>query len=294
MVGSSCNRMESRTRKRRRRSMLALSSASSTLLCGAFYPHAQITRRHQAAVVYSAVSNKTIDPESNFWFSVTRTDAAEDQKKSEPALSSKWPVVPSLDIDGPLPPNCYNSFGQEEFQPKPTCALAIAVNLRGPRTKDTFDSDLAVGGMQQFIDHGLTTFHLGGLPSTQVSSVSMDGGDCLWLPSSCQIWGETQVYSMLQKSTPRSVMNSCNLVVPMTLPPVEADRSVVNRVSARKTITDSLRRIGTDSIDTIEVQRELVTVMFLQYFGMPKPFEAPVPDPSFLLGPVCVTFSRLS
>jgi hypothetical protein len=246
-----------------RRRLFATALAGSAFLAAPFCPllNRQTSigcKTHQ--LLYSTLDNKTTDFQSaspsNFWFSTSRKDANEEA--IPPYLSTKWPVVPSLDADGPLPPSCYNIFGREDFQPKPTCALAVSVNLVGSKREDSLDEDFIIGGLQECIDHGLTTFHLG-LPLDQANSKDWDKDDCLWLPPSLQPWGEAKIFGMLQKSIPGSVMNKCNLVVPLKLPPPQTDCSLVNRRSVRMAITNSLGRIGTDSIDTLEVQCELRT-----------------------------------
>lgn len=195
---------------------------------------------------------------SNFWYSVVRKDS-EDVGKIP-----KLPVVRHLDKDGHLPPGAYRQFGREQYETKQTCALSIAVDLFWPFGGELVDSNEVVSGMQKFIDSGLTSFHLGlpsqsAAPKPKSQSANRRGEEVsetieLLCPSILQTWGEENIFGRLQRSIPASVMKSCHLVIPLMTPSRKAHANHVTKSLVRQAVTESIGRIGTDSIDTLQLQ----------------------------------------
>jgi hypothetical protein len=212
----------------------------------------KVTRRRDNSIPEIVLPNITRSSESNFWHSVVHKDS-----------EKKLPAARHLDREGPLPPGAYRTFGKEQFEPKDSCAVSIAVDLVPPTGKDTIDSDEIVSGLQKYIDSGLTTFHLG-LPSQSTQRQSRrpttnadpteDDRIELLCPSNLQTWGEEIIFGKLRRSLPGNVKEtSCHLVVPMMTPSAKAHTNHVTRSLVREAITESLSRIGTDSIDTLQL-----------------------------------------
>ena len=203
-------------------------------------------------------SNKMIVMENR------KKDSQKEAPEKPPPAPKKIPVVPTLDKDGPLPPDAYHTFGREEFSPKPTCALSVAINLDVSSGGDETEMDpkQIVQGMQQCIDSGLTSFHLG-LPSrkplskadTRKAMDDMSIQQEQLYSSNLQAWGEENVYGLLKRMTPGFAMDKCHLTVPLATPSeVTQGSGLVTRNSLRESITESLSRIGTDSIDTLQLE----------------------------------------
>ena len=152
-----------------------------------------------------------IEAESNFWHSVIRRDGKPPQEDV-----SRPPCVPSLDVDGPLPPGAYQTLGNTAHEPVPTCLLTVSVG----------SDEVDLSRMHRFIDCGLTTFQL---------------------PKPLQV----DVYGRLRAETPKSVLRSCHFVVPFATPStsVMAHPSIV-----RNTVLQSLHRSGGDCIDTLQFE----------------------------------------
>jgi len=158
-------------------------------------------------------SFKKIEEESNFWRSIVRRgDAQKDNDK-------RIPCDPSLDAEGPLPVGAYQILGKEEYEPKPTCRLSIAVD-----TASSEEPDLS--RLHRFIDCGLSTFQL-------------------------KDENEEVMCRKLRADTPETVLRACHFVVPFKTPStsVMAQPSVV-----RDNVLQSLRRTGGDCIDSIQLE----------------------------------------
>ena len=217
------------------------------------------TRKYTTTELYSLTVNKTGDSGTNFWNAVSRKNDIEDGTTGSRTVI-KVPVVPSLDADGPLPPGAYHVYGKDQFLPKPTCILSVAVNLNIPDGEEIMDPGQIVDGMQQCIDSGLTSFQLG-IPKTTRKKAEperkMKDDDYIQeqlYSSHLQAWGEENVYGKLQKTTPRSVLKACHMAVPFSTPSALTHSSQVNKNSIREAITESLSRIGTESIDTLQLE----------------------------------------
>lgn len=150
-----------------------------------------------------------IEAESNFWHSVVRRDG------KLPKEVSRLPSLPSLDVDGPLPPGAYQILGNAEHEPVPTCALTVSVG----------SDEVDLSRMHRFIDCGLTTFQL-----------KLSQGD---------------VYGRLRAETPNSVLRGCHFVVPFATPSTSV---MAHPTIVRDTVLQSLRRTGGDCIDTLQVE----------------------------------------
>lgn len=175
------------------------------------------------------------DPESNFWYSVIRKDNPDDNNSG---MLPPVPTVPTLDRDGPLPPAAYVKLGNPLNDLKDICRLSVALNLlkrnSGPDEQLIETSDM-IRSMQGFIDSGLTSFQIKSSPK--------------YLKS----WAEENVYGRLRRETPASVMERCQLTVPLFTPPKESV-GVVSAISIRETFLESLSRIGGDSLDNVQLQ----------------------------------------
>ena len=137
----------------------------------------------------------------------------------------------SLDEDGPLPPWCYVSSGKADNESKPTCR--IAVNLHVDETSDLDSKKQITECLQSYIDKGLTTFSLPP-PST----------------ASSQTWVERNVVRELVRSTPKKVMDRCQIVVPYRIPKETISAS---SIAVRRSVLDLLSNIGGDAIDTLSI-----------------------------------------
>ena len=223
--------------------------------------------------LYNQLVNKTLDATtastgtSNFWYTTNYNNDDDDSKK----YRRKAPVVRSLDADGPLPPVAYHILGQEQFQPKPSCSLVVSLHLNpsDDMTKDEpMNADQMIASMLQCVGAGLSTFQLG-LPATsppklilgpkQKQDVVEDDKALLerMYSSDLQAWGEEHVYGKLHRTTPRSVLEQFHLVVPFMTPSAFVDNGSVNRKTIRQSITESLSRMGAESIDTLQLECKL-------------------------------------
>ena len=119
---------------------------------------ARTPRIHCTQLYSKQFISKSPDIGTDFWYSVSRHEDNDNNN----GTYRKAPVVPSLDADGPLPPGCYHLFGQEQYEPKPTCSLAVSLHLNPSDDRDEpLDANQIISGMQQCIDAGLYTFQLG-------------------------------------------------------------------------------------------------------------------------------------
>jgi aryl-alcohol dehydrogenase-like predicted oxidoreductase len=165
---------------------------------------------------------------SNFWHTVVRNDEDDNQ----------LPCVPTLDKEGHLPLGAYLLHGDPIYEPKETCRLAVAIDVPALRVilKGGDSSTLpAVEKMQDLLDAGLTTF--------QLKASSQEH----------QHWAEDHILGRLRQDTPPSVMNQCHLTIPIALPS-EKRTTGVTASSVRKTVLESLLRVGGDSIDCLQIQ----------------------------------------
>lgn len=208
----------------------------------------------RSSIPETILSNRTRGVGSNFWFTEVSREADVD---GSPGKLPKLPAVSSLDANGFLPPSAYRTFGDSRYEPKPSCALSLAVDLNKPSGTDSLDSDEIVSGLIQCIDSGFTTFHLGLPQPTRKPARPRSSNEDIEVlcPSWLQNWGEENVFGKLRRSIPASIMkSSCHLVVPLMTPPAGASSHYVNVISVREAITESLSRMGTDSIDTLQLQ----------------------------------------
>lgn len=173
-------------------------------------------------------------PGSTFWFAVVRHDE-EDLKR--------LPCVPTLDADGPLPPAAYLTHGDPQNHPKATCRIATALSL-DEATADELEPTEIVSALHRYIDHGITSF--------QIQS----------RPIGLRPWTEESVYGRLWKETPLSVLNRCQLTVPMSIPGRHAVGITPSLL--RKTVIESMARIDCEAIDVVQVEYEKDSPYFLE------------------------------
>ena len=209
----------------------------------------------------SDVANKESDQESNFWFTVIRKESEEDTRTV--------PVLPSLDTDGPLPPSAYRTFGNDECQPKPTCVLSVAIDLQDLSERYSTDPNIIVSSVQNFIESGLTTFQLGRCPERtrqkqkpQPIETANDRIQMVRSTDDVHKWAEEHIYGRIQKNMPKSVMEKyVNLVVPF-----RAENSQLKKDMVRQAITESLSRIGADSIDNLQLTCKWLVGFYVCFF----------------------------
>jgi diketogulonate reductase-like aldo/keto reductase len=186
------------------------------------------------------------------------------QDQSKMSKFGSLPCVPTLDTSGLLPlgtyyleaPNSTSSSLQSCIPAKPTCRIQIAwdVSLPDPSSTrqpiDISQQDISsmISNMQHALDHGLTTFQL----KPYSSSSSTD-----------QL--QYSVYKALIYDTPKSVLDQqCQFMVPLfihdALTTTTTDVSknsigyTISSQSVRKHITSLLDRLGTDSLDCVQIQ----------------------------------------
>lgn len=172
--------------------------------------------------------SRRIASESNFWYSVVRKQDDVGDTESDTSL----PCVPTLDNDGPLPPGAYFTLDDAQYEPKPTCRISVAVDLG--RKDDDDDTAAKVAKMHRLIDSGFTSFQL--KQSSQDSDREEVGN----------------IFHTLRRETPQSVLDKCQLTVPM--PSLPKDAAGVNAGVIRRTILDSAGRIGGEAIDNLQLQ----------------------------------------
>jgi aryl-alcohol dehydrogenase-like predicted oxidoreductase len=218
-----------RGRKRRRIAFLSVARVFSLSLClnhsfsEAFSSSSLHVNRLSRTSLESAtapnpaeVSFNERNPESTFWHTVTRKDV---DAESETRL----PCVPTLDSSDPLPPGAYLSTDKSDA--KATCRISVAVDVASSLNEDPHE---LVTSMQQYIDNGLDSFQL----KSGANTMS---------------WAEEAILGRLAFETPPSVLSKCHFTVALHIP------DVVTPTSIRKTILESLGRIGTESIDCIQL-----------------------------------------
>jgi aryl-alcohol dehydrogenase-like predicted oxidoreductase len=221
-----------------------------------------------------ADSNQSAVISSNFWYTVVRKDAPQSTARRQDNVDSivlpslrrdavqhhgiqklpPLPCVPTLDSDGPLPPEMYVQLTPDA---KPTNRIQVAWDVSESRNTNvelsTEDIADMVSVMQNAIDHGLTTFHLKSRPAT-LSSRS---------PTSLREkrqWTETFLYGSLIRDTPATVLQQCQLVVPLYLSDVMEHESMwqqsqtVSLRTVRSAIVQRLGSMKSESIDNVQIQ----------------------------------------
>jgi aryl-alcohol dehydrogenase-like predicted oxidoreductase len=166
---------------------------------------------------------------TNFWYSEKRTDQQDADEKT-------LPCVTSLDREGRLPPGAYLQHEKDSASdPKETCRLSVAIDIARRKASDEdVDPQEMVQSLHRYIDSGLTTFAL------RAGTRDM------------QTWGEENVFGRLQYDTPDFVLNQCQFIVSYCAP--AANTKGVSAQSIRRDILESLSRIGTDALDTVQLQ----------------------------------------
>jgi Aldo/keto reductase family len=207
------------------------------------------------------------DGASNFWYTVSRRNPPSDPKVrtsriATPTLSisasnpsaplaaavaaeDALPCVPTLDLEGPLPPGAYVTTTKTTIEDstdgdaKPTCRISVALSsLRregGSGGGDDFDVSLQVRGMQRFIDSGLTSFQLPHRPEDDNTSPAKE------------YRLDAVLYRQLQRDTPRSVLNRIKVTVPIALSQIQSARA------ARTVVMDLLMQYRTDALDDVQL-----------------------------------------
>mmetsp|Transcript_28777 Transcript_28777/g.43936 ORF Transcript_28777/g.43936 Transcript_28777/m.43936 type:complete len:437 (-) Transcript_28777:579-1889(-) len=153
----------------------------------------------------------TADPQqSNFMIEGESNFWHSVRRKQQPLPAGMTPSYNNLDESGPLPDDCYYQVGCKEYEPKSSCR--VATDLKNMSEKDDI-----LRYMHQCIEYGLTTFY-GGSPT---------------------------VYSELIRETPQTVLNRCNLVTSVAIPPLVSN--------PRKLLLLPLSETGGSCIDTLQL-----------------------------------------
>ena len=175
---------------------------------------------------------------SNFWYaSVPKKDKDK----------SFLPNISCLDVDGMLPSNAYQILSSDSMHElnskKATCLLTLAVGIDDSLNTLPDNIDSTIKGMHHLIDSGLNTFQL------DTSNQLLGGGP------NFQIWGESNIYGRLKRTTPMSVLDNCHLSTRIRLPPAPTMESIGygRGEMIRRSISGSLLRMEQDSLDSVQV-----------------------------------------
>ena len=173
---------------------------------------------------------------SNFW----GTFSPDDFDCDDAINPSFLPCDPYLDPkDGPLPRGAYqyppaNPTNSDLIIPmKPISRLSVAVDVPSSSTSSQYDPDEIVRNLQRYIDGGITTFQL--------------------TPNGETLGGIETLFGGLVQDTPSHVLDCVNLVLPLAVPSKD---SVVTESTIRASVLDLLDQVGTEAIDTLQLQRE--------------------------------------
>ena len=193
---------------------------------------------------------------SNFWNFAPET--------TRPDENDTLPCESNLDADGPLPFGSYRMIGNPECDPKKTCLTTMSIDLMrlnpNPFSNNFDFSDIDVSkvvtNMQSMIDSGFTSFQIAPpITSSKLSPSSEPILNVDWMEASSQeIWSESNLYSRLLKSTPSSVMSSCQLTTRINLPPKNYEGNFGRGSIIRQIVGQKISRLGVgDSIDTLQL-----------------------------------------
>lgn len=167
-------------------------------------------------------------------------------KQSKAILLPSLPCVPTLDTDGPLPPDMYyhhlpttapsSTIREQQHQqpastdsPKPTSRIQIAWDVShlccsgssaSTTTVQVTTSDISdmVSNIHCAMDHGFTTFQIKSeSPLSSRSSSPSAARSLVQSQRAAQRWAEATLYGSLIRDTPPSVLQHCQLVVPFSL-----------------------------------------------------------------------------
>ena len=169
---------------------------------------------------------------SNFWGTVV--DKIPKREKCE------LPFVPTLDKNGPLPHGAYTSPGDPTFEPKEVCRIPVCLDIPEMRRtvgKGEISTSVVVRRMQEFIDSGFTSF--------QVKATGQEH----------RHWAEENILGRLRQASPAFVMNKCELRIPLKVPPANSAVGV-QASSVRKSLLESLHRVGGDALDCVQIQHD--------------------------------------
>jgi len=200
---------------------------------------------------------------STFWRAVAHVE--------RPTEDGVVPCVPYLDSDGPLPFGAYRTVGREDFEVPRTCLVTVALDfgpMNGGRIVDHASGRLtgvvgqsdgmgragaeeAVQNMCRLIDAGFTTFQIAQSEGeARLSDPNFPG---------VQEWAEQNVYGRLRSEMPPSVLQVCHLMTRVGVPPAaeavadSPDARSSGELSVRASIGASLRRMGGENIDSVQV-----------------------------------------
>jgi len=196
------------------------------------------------------------------------------------------------DVDGPLPYNAYRTTSDYcntlEYEAKRNCLLTVAVDVNpfvfgeegtgASASASSMNPQVdAVRAMQSFIDAGFTSFQIAppppppfdfsssSSPNKRRNKQEQNKTKQQHQQRILKNYSEKYIYRSLLKETPRSVLDKCRLsisllnVVPDDDDVDEKGKDRYNYVPfgnglvVRESISDSLLRMGCDSIDCVQV-----------------------------------------
>jgi aryl-alcohol dehydrogenase-like predicted oxidoreductase len=166
--------------------------------------------------------------ESDFWGS---TDSPRDAVAQ---AATMLPCVPSLDAHGELPRGAYTLQGDPLHSPKETCRVCVALDSAKRRADDEFDIPHIVRTLQDYLEDGLQTFQVKAGPSQHHVAV------------------EEEILGRFLTETPGFARDQCCIILPLRIP--LAQTGGLRPGVVRRQVTASLRRLGTEAIDCLQLQ----------------------------------------
>lgn len=215
-------------------------------VCCVLFTAVRVSVYRANAFLYSVDSNKKrfrkINKASTFDSAVGSDHTPKDEKRSSfwyavvSNCTQQESILPSdhnLDQNGLLPQGAYfthNCLTNLRTDPKATCRISLALNLLDAQNDDELEPHTIVSNIQKFVDDGLTSFHL------------------FSHPHNFQRWCESNILNQFMKSSPQYQVDRCQFTVPLLLP------NDVDSMSIRSILLGSLKRIGTEAIDCVQLQ----------------------------------------
>ena len=230
-------------------------------------------------------------PESGFWWAAPQTTSPK----------SSLPAINGIDREtGPLPPGAYQTESN---------VCLIGVKIRPPLSPKE-GGDLWAAGVkncQKMIDNGFNSFSVGnshGGTSKNVSQkkIRQDRMTKKYLASTKKLKEqytartmerhefETHFYKKLGQNTPSSVSRSCHFAVDLEIPSIlhvtdpTSDRSKSapsvpygNGWVVRKSISDALLRVKTESLDSVNLECKLIQSFAIHFLCAKYFFETNAP-----------------
>lgn len=234
-------------------------------------------RQRSTTLLHSSISNERDvtrvkkSAESSFWHATPQPNSG---------LSS-LPAIHGIEREtGHLPPGAYQTIASERGDESNTCL--IGVKIRPPANPNQGDDiwTEGVNNCQKMIDSGFNSFSVGNsygdvlpietkqIDKTRVTKQFLEAAKKLqdqYTARTLQRHAyESEFYAKLRKSTPSSVLRSCQFAVDVEIPSIlhVADPildknkpapavSYGNGWAVRKSISDALLRVKSDCLDSV-------------------------------------------